>query len=174
MGLLFGEVDGNVPWWVGAVVAACTAATTAATTYFLLRSKWRDDRREQGKLDAEERQARTEAENKQRQADATDERKKRRDIIAELTEANDMLRAERDEYREQIHGLRDGLQTVTVELAVCRTQLDGCRADHEEQQRINAAMIDALQEHGIKVIVPGGSRPHRPLPPDGPREGGNQ
>lgn len=181
---LFGEDDGNLPWWATVATAVMTLVGTAATTYFVLKGKWRENRLADARSDAEAGQVRAEAEAKrkqvqdeaeakrQKEADAQ-ERKKRRDIIAELQEANTMLRAERDEYRDQIHGFRGELQTVTVELAVCKTQLEGCRADHEEQKELNAAMIGALAEHGITVIMPGGgSRPHRALPPSEPHDGG--
>jgi chromosome segregation ATPase len=112
---------------------------------------------------------------KSRAQETADDRKERKDLISEQREAIEYLKTEREEYRKDLHDVRDRLHAVTVELAVCKTELATCRADHDEQKQLNAAMLEALTENGIKVLVPGaGSKPHRPLGPQTSPAGGSE
>jgi hypothetical protein len=102
------------------------------------------------------------------------ERRGQKNLISDQREAIESLKADRAADREEIHGLRETvgilsnkLTACQIELAVCKTELASCRADHKEQTELNRVIVAALHEAGIKVLVPGASGTHRPLPGDG-------
>jgi hypothetical protein len=95
-----------------------------------------------------------------RKEQAADERKADGVTIRELKELIQVLRSDGQEYRQQIHDLRDEMSVHANEAAICKAQ----RARAEE--RI-AALEEALDRAGIshRKYDPDPSGTHQVIPP---------
>jgi hypothetical protein len=101
-------------------------------------------------------------EDERRRRESAEEKAKRRDIIAELREANEMLRTQGKEDRETVHTLRNEAQNLSVRLAVCEAAVAACQRERDELRGMVDSMAAALAEHGILVILPGDHHPQAP------------
>ncbi len=128
----------------------------------------RKARREQEDAD---RKARREQENTERAVRREEEDAERKEESAILKEYKQLVREQKTDLAEQrqlIHDLRDEMQALATDLALCRAG----RAKADE--RI-AALEEALDDAGIAhrhwdpdAIDGGGSKPHK-LPPGNPK-----
>lgn len=87
-----------------------------------------------------------------------------RETIKELNEAIDQLGADRDADREQMHLLRDQLNSQGTELAVCKVKLQVCEEDRVELRTHLLGMAEEMRKGGMFVprIPPIASAPDPP------------
>ena len=77
--------------------------------------------------------------------------KQRKDAMDELYEILAVQRKDREDDRAVIHDLRNELNTVKLELAVNRHELDECKRDRTELHELYEDMARAMAEANLPV-----------------------